>query len=94
MSINFELIENELILCYTPDYGLENMLDQLAENDSLIIKSTFDVNKENRRLFSNDYDDTLYFSIGEVEGDYISLFKENICTNIQKVCQKPLKWNF
>ena len=75
MSINFELIENELILCYTPDYGLENMLNQLEENNSLIIKSTFDVNKENRRLFSNDYDDTLYFSIGEVEGDYISLFK-------------------
>ena len=75
MSINFELIENELILCYTPDYGLENMLDQLEKNDSLIIKSTFDVNKENRRFFSNDYDDTLYFSIGEVEGDYIRLLK-------------------
>lgn len=75
MSINFELIENELILCYTPDYGIENMLNQLEENNSLIIKSTFDVNKENRRFSSNDYDDTLYFSIGEVEGDYIRLSK-------------------
>ena len=93
MSINFELIENELILCYTPDYGLENMLDQLAENDSLIIKSTFDVNKENRRLFSNDYDDTLYFSIGEVDGDYIRLFKTVFDTKNNFYFNKAFSFN-
>ena len=75
MSIKFELIENELILIYTPDYGIEGMLDRLEEDDDLIIKRTFVVSNENRRFLDNDNDDTLYFSIGKVEGDYIRLSK-------------------
>ena len=74
MSIKFELIENELILIYTPDYGIEGMLDRL-EDDDLIIKRTFVVNNENRRFLDNDHDDTLYFSIGNVEGVYIRVSK-------------------
>lgn len=81
MSIKFELIGKELILCYTPDYGLENMIGRLNNEDILSIKNTFNVNKGNQRQIKNYFEDTLYFSIGETMGDYIRLSKSVLGTN-------------
>lgn len=53
MSIRFELIENELILIYTTDYSIKSMLERLEDYDYLIIKRTFNVNKDDRRFSNN-----------------------------------------
>lgn len=75
-SISFKTIGDELILCYTPAMGIENITEKLSSNKEVLIKNTFAVNKKHLRISNDeefDYEETLCFCIGLVGDKYTRL---------------------
>ena len=74
MTISFEKENNELILCYAPVMGTEELSHRLKNSEGFSIKNTFWVTRENLRdTDENDFDDTLRFCIGKVGEKYTEL---------------------
>lgn len=80
LSISFEVFNNELLLCYSPEMGIEYIQDKFKNNDEVHIKHTFVVNSKHLRT-EDDYLEEVKFCIGTVEGSYIHLDSEVIGTD-------------
>ena len=83
MTISFEKNNTELILCYTPDYGTEDLVKRLMNGEDLHIKNTFTVNHSllrNSEEQENDLEETLRFCVGEVGAQYTIFNSEVIGT--------------
>lgn len=75
-SLSFETIGNELILCYSPFRGVEDLLTWLKEKDSYWIKHTFLVTEDLLRESDEeeyDFEETLRFCIGQIGGAYTQI---------------------
>ncbi len=86
MSISFEISNNELLLCYSPDYGIESINKKLSEKRSISIKNTFYVTNELLRESPEgeyDLEETLRFCIGKIGESYTAIDSEVIGTNHQ-----------
>lgn len=84
LSISFEIINKNLILCYSPTFGIEDILRRLSEDEEVTIKRTFTVTKELLRengIGEFDFGESLHFCIGHVGNDYIQIDSEVLGTN-------------
>lgn len=75
-SISFKTIGDELILCYTPAMGIENITEKLSSDKEVLIKNTFTVNQKHLRISNDeefDFEETLCFCIGLVGDTYTRL---------------------
>ena len=74
MSITFEVVHNNLILCYAPEYGIDDFEKRLINGEELHIRNTFIVN-QNLLLKSdeNDLEESLRFCVGNVGKSYIQM---------------------
>lgn len=75
-SISFEYSGDKLILCYTPEMGIDYIIKRLDTEDGALIKNTFWVTKD--LLFSPaeteyDWEETLRFYIGTIGESYTIL---------------------
>lgn len=83
-SISFEILGDELILCYAPAMGIDGLLERLSSGKELSIKHTFLVT---RNLLRNsdeedfDFEETLRFCIGQVGDTYTHLDSEVLGTD-------------
>ncbi len=76
MGISFEKHNNQLILCYAPAMGIDEIIRRLDTEDVVQIKHTFFVTKD--LLFEaaeveDDWEETLRFSVGTIEELYTKL---------------------
>lgn len=76
MTVAFEIHENELWFCYTPETGLAYIYDKLSGNEEVIVKHAFVVTKDLLRAENDVGIEEIKFCIGEVCGEYIRLFPE------------------
>jgi len=82
LTISFEREDKELILCYSPEMGTDEIADRLSSGKEVWIKHTFVVNKSLLRdSDSSDYEDNLRFCIGSVDDSYTLLNPEVIKTD-------------
>ena len=82
MTISFEKVNKELILCYSPAMGTGELVDRLSSDEEISIKHTFTVNKRLLRdLDGSDFEDTLRFCIGSFDDSYTLLNPEVINTD-------------
>lgn len=82
MTISFEREDKELILCYSPEMGTDEIADRLSSGKEVWIKHTFVVNKSLLRdSDSSDHKDNLRFCIGSVDDSYTLLNPEVIKTD-------------
>lgn len=75
-TISFEIIGGELILCYKPDVGLENIAARLSSGTEILIKHTFSVSQKLLRNFNEkdyDFEQIWRFCIGQVGKTYTLL---------------------
>ena len=79
--IKFELIENELILIYSSDYGVDWIDNRLREDGEVTIKRTFTVTTDKLRHFEGYDDDPYFFAIGKINEKSICIDKTVINTN-------------
>lgn len=74
MSISFERLNNEFIMCYAPVMGIEEILKRLLSEHEINIKHTFFVTENMlRNSNENDFEETLRFCIGKITNDYVEL---------------------
>lgn len=73
MTISFVVENDELLMCYTPAYGAEEIISQLKKGEEKRIKNTFCVSNESLKRIEDEYEESLYFSIGKVGKKYIVL---------------------
>ncbi len=82
MTISFERVNKELILCYSPAMGTNEIADRLSAGKDFWIKRTFVVNKSLLREPDEfDFEDTLRFCIGSFDDSYTLLNPEVINTD-------------
>ena len=82
MTIEFEKVDKELILCYSPAMGADELLNRLSTSDGFSIKRTFFVNKTLLRESGDyDFDDTLRFCIGTFDDSYTLIDPDVINTD-------------
>lgn len=84
MSIEYEKIYDELLLCYSPERieGVDYVNDRLENNECLRIKNTFCVTSNLLREVddADDWDETFRFCIGKIGKEYIEIDNEVIQT--------------
>lgn len=74
MSISFERINDEFVLCYAPVMGIEEISKKLSSEHEINIKHTFFVTENMlRESIENDFEETLRFCIGKITNDYVKL---------------------
>lgn len=81
-SISFEYSGDKLILCYTPEMGINYIIKRLDTEDGISIKNTFWVTND---LFASadtedDWEETLRFYIGTIGESYTLLDSDVIGT--------------
>jgi len=82
LTISFERMNKELILCYSPAMGTNEIADRLSSGKEVRIKHTFFVNKSLLRdPAGSDFEDTLRFCIGSFDDSYTLLNPEVINTD-------------
>ena len=81
MTISFEKVNKELILCYSPAMGTGDLADRLSSGEEIRIKHTFVVNKSLLRDSDESDFDTLRFCIGSYDDSYTLLNPEVINTD-------------
>lgn len=82
-SISFEILGDELILCYAPAMGTGDLTEHLSSNKEFIIKHTFCVSKKLLRNSDEeeyDFEETLRFCIGEIGDEYTQINSDVIGT--------------
>ena len=81
MTIAFEIENAELILSYSPAFGMDDVKRKLDSNDGILIKHTFWVSNNNLRLKDkDDFEETLRFCIGTVGDKYTRIDSQIINT--------------
>ena len=73
MTIHFEKENSELILCYSPEFEIDELASRLSDGEDVLIKHTFVVNQGLLRNFKKEDEDTLRFCIGCVGDTYTLL---------------------
>lgn len=82
MSISFEQKDNELILCYAPAMGVEDILKRLSTGEDFLIKRTFWVTQSMLRESDEiDFEETLRFCIGSIGDSYTQIDQAVIDTD-------------
>ncbi len=81
MLVTFEKHNNELWICYSPEYGLDYIHEKFNKDEPIIIKHAFVVTSKLLREENADGIEEAKFCIGELVGDYIHLLPEVIRTN-------------
>lgn len=83
-SISFEILVDELILCYAPAMGIDGLLERLSSGKKLSIKHTFLVTQNLLRNSDEeefDFEETMRFCIGKVDDTYTQLDSDVIGTD-------------
>lgn len=94
MSVFFEKFNNELILCYAPITGIEDICKRISMNDEIQIKRTFFVSKSLLREYDVcDFEETLRFCIGKIGEDYTQIDSEVIGTYYSFYFSNDIKLN-
>jgi len=82
MAISFEKRDNELILCYSPAMGIEDIQNRLSKGEEISIKRTFWVTQSMLRESDEiDFDETLRFCIGSISDAYTQIDQTVIATD-------------
>ncbi len=82
MTISFEKKDKELILCYSPAMGTDELSDRLFSGEDIWIKHTFLVNKTLLRETDEDgLEDSLRFCIGSFDDSYTLIDPVVVNTN-------------
>ena len=79
-TLSFEIKGNELLLCYAPVMGIEDIAERLSSGTEVLIKHTFWVTQEllrNPDEEDYDFEETLRFCIGQV-GETSTLLDSNV----------------
>ncbi len=77
MSIIFEKENQELVLCYSPEFGIAELSRKLFDGENILIKRTFWVNQSHLRNCREGDEETLRFCIGCV-GDTYTLLNSDV----------------
>ena len=82
MEIEFHIIENELIMNYSPSYGTRFIFEHFSKYGYCQIKRTFYVNKDliKSNIDNSDSEETLSFCIGHIQDGFIEINKKVIDT--------------
>ncbi len=84
MPIDFEVVDNKLLLCYSPTIGIKDITKRLSLNEEIYIKRTFSVKQSVfYGIIEDDFEETLRFCIGQVDRDYTRINSEIINTEHQ-----------
>ncbi len=82
MSLTFDIDRSELILLYSPDFGIDDIKKKIDSGDGIHIKHTFWVSKDILRAIKDDeLEETFRFCIGTVGENYTRIDPEVINTN-------------
>ena len=82
MTISFERSNRELLLCYIPSFGIDELSKRLSDGETISIKHTFFVDSSLIRKSQEDaYEDAVYFCIGKVGESYTCIDSEVIGTS-------------
>lgn len=76
MALEFKKHGDELIVVYSPMYGVDEILDKITSDDGYSIKNTFWINKNFLRVFDIYDEDSICFSIGKYVEGYVEINKE------------------
>ena len=79
-TLSFEIKGNELLLCYAPVMGIEDIAERLSSGTEVLIKHAFWVTQEllrNPDEEDYDFEETLRFCIGQV-GETFTLLDSNV----------------
>ena len=90
MNMNFELINKELLLSYSPENGTGYIIQKIEQNETIRIKNTFLLSKEYLR--SETDEETIQFLIGKEEGSYIRINSEVFETSHNFFFDKNIKF--
>ena len=97
MGIEFHIIENELILRFSPAYGTRYIFEHFSRCENCQIKQTFYVTKDLLRsnIDDSDPEETLSFCIGHIHDGFIEINKKVIGTKHRFFFSEtiPLKHN-
>ncbi len=92
MTISFEKEDKELVLCYAPTVGTEDIIERLNNGEDYLIKHTFCVNRSLlRETREDDFSDTLRFCIGSIGKSYTQIDSEIIGTTHQFFFSNDIK---
>lgn len=83
MGISFEKHNKQLVLCYTPAMGIDDITKRLDTKDGVSIKHTFFVTKDLLcvDVEEDDWEETLRFYIGAVGEAYTQLYSDVFSTD-------------
>lgn len=79
-TLSFEIKGNELLLCYAPVMGIEDIAERLSSGTEVLIKHAFWVTQEllrNPDEEDYDFEETLRFCVGQV-GETFTLLDSNV----------------
>ena len=93
MSLEFMINEKELILVYTPFYGIEQILEKINFSEGYNIKNTFWIEKEDLRQLNDFDEESISICIGIVGNEYIEMNSNIIGTNHRFFFSKDIKLN-
>lgn len=93
MTIRFEIHEKELWCCYSPETGIGYIREKLSENENVVIKYAFTVNKDLLREEIDEGFEEIKFCIGELAGEYIRLFPDVIGTKHDFYFHREVRFN-
>lgn len=79
MTISFVVENDELLMCYTPAYGAEEIISQLKKGEEKRIKNTFCVSSESLKRIEEENEEALYFIIGKVGKNILCWIQIFLC---------------
>lgn len=88
--ITFEIKNNALIGIYTPAYNFDEIIKKI-QKDGITIKNTFHITKDNFVKSNNEYEESIEFSVGNIEGNYIHFNKNVLNINYDIYFDKDIK---
>lgn len=73
MTLTFNIENDELLMCYTPTYGADEIIALLNKNEEVTIKNTFHITSKTLRKIDYEFEIQIYFAIGKIKSNYILL---------------------
>lgn len=89
MSINFAINDNELVLIYNPDYGVESVRKSLNDYHEIYLKRCFNFSIDDLR--ESDDENEFVFYLGIVDDEYIKIESRIIETENTIYFSKDIK---
>lgn len=93
MTLEFKKHGDELIVVYSPMYGVDEILDKITSDDGYSIKNTFWIDKNLLRVFDIYDEDSICFSIGKYVEGYVEINKEVFGTSHTFFFGENIKFN-